>query len=135
MVILDTDVLIYYLRGKNDSYTKIKNLKKKEEALNTTIFNVAELYKGCYSMKNVAKGLMKVKLLVDALDEIFLFDNDSAEEFAKLSSDLKNRGQTIGIMDELIASICIVHQESLYSGNVKHFEKIDALNINDWNKI
>ena len=135
MVILDTDVLIYYLRGKNDSYTKIKNLKKKEEALNTTIFNVAELYKGCYSMKNVAKGLMKVKLLVDALDEIFLFDNDSAEEFAKLSSDLKNRGQTIGIMDELIASICIVHQESLYSGNVKYFEKIDTLNINDWNKI
>ena len=135
MVILDTDVLIYYLRGKNDSYTKIKNLKKKEEALNTTIFNVAELYKGCYSMKNVAKGLMKVKLLVDALDEIFLFDNDSAEEFAKLSSDLKNRGQIIGIIDELIASICIVHQESLYSGNVKYFEKIDTLNINDWNKI
>ncbi|MBY8980979.1 MAG: type II toxin-antitoxin system VapC family toxin, partial [Candidatus Lokiarchaeota archaeon] len=92
-------------------------------------------YKGCSSMKNVAKGLMKVKLLVDALDEIFLFDNDSAEEFAKLSSDLKNRGQTIGIMDELIASICIVHQESLYSGNVKYFEKIDTLNINDWNKI
>ena len=135
MAILDTDVLIYYLRGQNDSYTKMKNLKKNEEALNTTIFNLAELYKGCYSMKNVAKGLMKVKLLVDALDEIYLFDNDSAEEFAKLSSDLKNRGQAIGIMDELIASICIVHQESLYSGNVKHFERIDDLNITDWNKI
>jgi tRNA(fMet)-specific endonuclease VapC len=135
MAILDTDVLIYYLRGQNDSYTKMKNLKKNEEALNTTIFNLAELYKGCYSMKNVAKGLMKVKLLVDALDEIYLFDNDSAEEFARLSSDLQNRGQVIGIMDELIASICIVHQESLYSGNVKHFERIDDLNINDWNKI
>lgn len=135
MAILDTDVLIYYLRGQNDSYTKMKNLKKNEEALNTTIFNLAELYKGCYSMKNVAKGLMKVKLLVDALDEIYLFDNDSAEEFARLSSDLQNRGQVIGIMDELIASICIVHQESLYSGNVKHFERIDDLDINDWNKI
>ena len=135
MVVLDTDVLIYYLRDKNDSYSKIKNLKKKEESLNTTIFNVAELYKGCYSMKNVAKGLMKVKLLIDALDDIFLFEKDSAEEFAKLSSDLKNRGQSIGIMDELIASICIVHQESLYSGNVKYFERIDDLNIYDWNKI
>lgn len=135
MAILDTDVLIYYLRGQNDSYTKMKNLKKNEEALNTTIFNLVELYKGCYSMKNVAKGLMKVKLLVDVLDEIYLFDNDSAEEFARLSSDLQNRGQVIGIMDELIASICIVHQESLYSGNVKHFERIDDLNINDWNKI
>ena len=135
MVVLDTDVLIYYLRDKNDSYSKMKNLKKKEESLNTTIFNVAELYKGCYSMKNVAKGLMKVKLLINALDDIFLFENDSAEEFAKLSSDLKNRGQSVGIMDELIASICIVHQESLYSGNVKHFERIDDLNIYDWNKI
>ena len=135
MVVLDTDVLIYYLRDTNDSYSKMKNLKKKEESLNTTIFNVAELYKGCYSMKNVAKGLMKVKLLIDALDEIFLFENDSAEEFAKLSSDLKNRGHSIGIMDELIASICIVHQESLYSGNVKHFERIDDLNIYNWNKI
>jgi len=135
MVVLDTDVLIYYLRDKNDSYSKMKNLKKKEESLNTTIFNVAELYKGCYSMKNVAKGLMKVKLLIDALDDIFLFEKDSAEEFAKLSSDLKNRGRSVGIMDELIASICIVHQESLYSGNVKHFERIDDLNIYDWNKI
>jgi len=135
MVVLDTDVLIYYLRDKNDSYSKMKNLKKKEESLNTTIFNVAELYKGCYSMKNVAKGLMKVKLLIDALDDIFLFESDSAEEFAKLSSDLKSRGYSIGIMDELIASICIVHQESLYSGNVKHFERIDDLNIYNWNKI
>jgi len=135
MVVLDTDVLIYYLRDTNDSYSKMKNLKKKEESLNTTIFNVAELYKGCYSMKNVAKGLMKVKLLIDALDDIYLFENDSAEQFAKLSSDLKNRGQSIGIMDELIASICIVHQESLYSGNVKHFERIEDLNIYDWDKI
>jgi predicted nucleic acid-binding protein len=135
MVILDTDVLIYYLRGRNDSSNKIKNLKKKEESLNTTIFNVAELYKGCYSMKNVAKGLMKVKLVIEALDAIYLFDNKSAEEYAKISSDLKNRGQLIGVIDELIASICITHQETLYSGNVKHFERIDDLNIYDWNLI
>jgi len=134
MVVLDTDVLIYYLRGKNESYLKIKSLKKKEESLNTTIFNVAELFKGCYSMKNVAKGLMKVKSIVGALDDIYLFDNNSAEEYAKISSDLKNRGQPIGVMDELIASICIAHQETLYSGNIKHFERIDDLNIKDWNK-
>jgi predicted nucleic acid-binding protein len=77
MVVLDTDVLIYYLRGKNESYLKIN---------------------------------------------------------AKISSDLKNRGQPIGVMDELIASICITHQETLYSGNIKHFERIDDLNIKDWNK-
>jgi len=86
-------------------------------------------------MKNVAKGLMKVKSVVEALDEIYSFENNSAEEYAKISSDLKNRGQAIGVMDELIASICITHKETLYSGNIKHFERIDDLNIKDWNKI
>lgn len=129
MVVLDSDVLIAYLRGKEDIIKKIHHLKKEEESLNTTIFNVAELYKGCYFMKNVSKGLMKVKSLVEALDEIYLFENDSAQEFAKISSDLKNRGQVIGMMDELIASICISNQEALYTRNLKHFERIEELAI------
>jgi predicted nucleic acid-binding protein len=129
MVVLDSDVLIAYLRGKEEVIRKIHDLKKEEETLNTTIFNVAELYKGCYFMKNVSKGLLKVKSLIEALDEILLFENDSAQEFAKISSDLKNRGQLIGVMDELIASICISNQETLYTINLKHFERIEELVI------
>lgn len=37
-------------------------------------------------------------------------------------------------MDELIASICNTANESLYTKNIKHFEKIEELTILDLKK-
>jgi len=132
MVVLDTDILIGYLRGNEKAINLILNLKKEENFLNTTVFNAAELYKGCYVMKNVAKGLMKVKALLEALDEILTFNSYAIEEYAKISADLKKRGSSIGVMDELIASICIVHDEIFYTGNTKHFERVENLSFLNW---
>ena len=73
MVILDSDILIGYLRGNKEAKEVIIDLKNQDIMLNTTVFNAAELYRGCYSMKNVAKGLMKVKSLMESLDDILSF--------------------------------------------------------------
>ncbi len=132
MVVLDTDILIGYLRGNDKAVKAILDLKKQETFLNTTVFNTAELYKGCYAMKNVAKGLMKVKALIDALAEILPFNTDAIEEYAKISADLKKRGLSIGIMAELIASVCIVHDEIFHTGNKKHFQRIENLSSVNW---
>ena len=132
MVVLDTDILIGYLRGHDKAIKIILDLKKQETFLNTTVFNTAELYKGCYAMKNVAKGLMKVKALLETLDDILPFNIDAIELYAKISADLKKRGLSIGVMDELIASVCIVHDEFFYTGNKKHFERIENLSLFDW---
>jgi len=132
MVVLDTDILIGYLRGNEQAKKIIINFRTQEIYLNTTVFNVAELYKGCYSMKNVAKGLMKVRALLDALDEILPFNAEAIEEYAKISADLKKRGLSIGVMDELIASVCISHEEIFYTGNTKHFERIENISLVNW---
>ena len=132
MVVLDTDLLIAYLREKYNSYEIFQELKKHQKTLNTTVFNVAELYKGCYSMKNVAKGLMKVKILVESLNEIFTFNDDSIQEYAKISADLKKRGLIIGTIDELIASVCLAYNEVFYTGNTKHFERVEDLSVINW---
>jgi len=132
MVVLDTDFLVAYLRGKDNSYNILQYLKKQQENLNITVFNVAELYKGCYSMKNVAKGLMKVKKLIESLKEILQFNDRSIQEYAKISADLKKRGKIIGTMDELIASICLASNEVFYTRNTRHFEKIEDLSVINW---
>ena len=132
MVVLDTDILIGYLRGNEKAIKIILDLKKQETFLSTTVFNTAELYKGCYAMKNVAKGLMKVKALLESLDEILPFNTDAIEEYAKISADLKKRGLSIGVMDELIASVCIVQDEFFYTGNKKHFQRIENLPLFNW---
>lgn len=132
MVVLDSDFLVAYLRGKYNAYEILQQLKKQQVNLKTTVFNVAELYKGCYSVKNVAKSLIKVKNLIESLKEILPFDENSIQEYAKISADLKKRGKIIGAIDELIASVCLANNEIFYTRNKRHFEKIEDLSIINW---
>jgi len=132
MVVLDTDIIIEYLRGKEPAINVLKNLHKSEKFIATTVFNAAELYKGCYSMNNVAKGLMSVNEFLSGIDELLIFDEKAIQEYARISSNLKKSGVPIGAFDELIASICVVHNQVLYTRNIKHFEKIRNLKIKSW---
>ncbi|TFF89088.1 MAG: type II toxin-antitoxin system VapC family toxin [Promethearchaeota archaeon] len=135
MVVLDTDLLIAYLRGKDNAYEIIRCLKEKNFPLKTTIFNAAELYKGSYGAKNVAKSLNKVQTMLEGLNDIIIFDDEAVQEYAKIASDLKKRGISIGIMNELIASICISNNENFYTGNLRHFKKIPELSAINWRNI
>ncbi len=132
MVVLDTDLLVAFLRKKGHGFEVIHHLREEHAVLKSTVFNVAELYKGCYAMKNVAKGLNKVKALVGTLNEVLQFDEDSIQEYAKIAADLKKRGKMVGTLDELIGSVCIAHGEKIYTRNTEHFSKIDGLLIVDW---
>ena len=132
MVVLDSDLIIAFLRGRDNAYEVFEVLRKQQESLKTTVFNVAELYKGCYAMKNVAKGLLKVRNLFESLNNILDFNEIAIQEYAKISADLKKRGNPIGTMDELIASICLANNETFYTRNKDHFEKIEHLSIINW---
>ncbi len=132
MAILDTDVLVAYLRKKDCAVEFIQQLRKQEEYLKTTVFNAAELFKGCYAMKNVAKGLRKVQALLESLTEVLSFNDLAIQEYAKLAADLKNRGKMIGAFDGLISSICLANGEKLYTKNTRHFENIEDLRVIDW---
>jgi predicted nucleic acid-binding protein len=125
-------LIIAFLRGRDNAYEIFQDLEKKQESLNTTVFNVAELYKGSYAMKNVAKGLLKVRNLIESLNKILEFNEKAIQEYAKISADLKKRGNPIGTMDELIASICLANNEIFYTRNKDHFEKIEQLSVINW---
>ena len=135
MVVLDTDLIISYLRKKENAYDIVQALKERNLPLNTTIFNSAELFKGSYGAKNVAKSLNKIETTLEALDQILAFDDVAVQEYAKLSADLKKRGLMAGTMDELIASICIANNETLYTGNTRHFKNIPKLSFKNWKKL
>ncbi|MHA1150406.1 MAG: type II toxin-antitoxin system VapC family toxin [Promethearchaeota archaeon] len=135
MVVLDTDLLIAYLRDKENGIEIIHKIQSPNTPLKTTVFNVAELYKGCYSMRNVAKGLMKVKTLLESLNNILAFDDNSIQTYAKISADLKKRGLMMGSFDELIASICIANNEIFYTGNIQHFKRIKEMTLINWREI
>ena len=131
MPVLDTDILISFLRNKSPAVQYITELTKKKKTLKTTIFNVAELYTGVYLSSNIAREIRILEAFLKTL-EVLGFENDSSIVYGQVSADLLKRGNPIGVMDELIASIVIHNNETLITANIKHFQEIPLLRYQNW---
>ena len=60
MVLLDTDILIPYLRNDPSIKKKISELLNRSILLSTTSINVAELYFGAYLSEKIKENLTSV---------------------------------------------------------------------------
>ncbi|MBI4017709.1 MAG: type II toxin-antitoxin system VapC family toxin, partial [Candidatus Aenigmarchaeota archaeon] len=126
---LDSDILIYALRGKEPFVSTVKELEKKV-ALATTDINVFELYAGAYKSSHSDRELASVKGALNALT--LLHTSEGSMELAgKIAADLHRKRTPIDAKDLFIASICMVSGCSLLTRNTKHFERIDGLRLFD----
>ncbi len=134
MVVIDSDLIISYLRKKPKFTVKYLNeLLDSEESLKTTIFNYAELLEGAYLTNNVPKNLRYIKEFLENF-EILSFQLPDASLFSQIHPQLLKDGTPVGDMDVLIASIVLNNNETLVTRNIKHFSKIPLLKIKDWTK-
>ncbi|MBI2084579.1 MAG: type II toxin-antitoxin system VapC family toxin [Candidatus Aenigmarchaeota archaeon] len=126
-IIIDSDVLIDFLKSVPQATEKIKELEEDNE-LGTTDINAFELYLGAYKSKKQEKELADVKGLLNTL---FLSsaDEDSMEIAAKILSDLEKRGKPLALRDLFIGSICLTNSFKLFTRNKKHFESIEGLEL------
>ena len=117
MPILDTSILIDFLKGRPEAASIISSIPG--SALCTTIFNKYELLRG--SNKSDAA---EVKELLGRLT-IYEFSEESMEEAVRIYKDMKERGVTIGEFDVLIAAISSANRELLYARD-KDFEGVHS---------
>jgi len=121
-VILDTSVLIDFIRNEKDAVSFVKNLSDKYEICTTDI-NVFELYYGAYLSKQTDKNVAAVKGIINTLI-VFSTTEESMEISAKLLADLDKKGQKIEIKDVLVAGICLLSSCPIVTQNKKHFERM-----------
>jgi predicted nucleic acid-binding protein len=126
-MILDTDTISYYLRGSKS--VKDKFVQYQYELASTTI-NYAELLYGLKKRDN-KKYLPKVEMIFDNI-KIYDFDKKSATVFSALKADMQTKGIVVADLDLMIASITLANDEKLISNNLKHFSKIEILDIESW---
>jgi predicted nucleic acid-binding protein len=124
--ILDSDILIYFLKGKKEVIEQIISLPNNE--LHITIINYTELLYGIYNSNKITQNKEKILPFLDNF-KILQFDKNSAKVFAKLKSKLKKEGNIIADMDLMIASITIANKATLFTNNMKHFKRVENLNI------
>jgi len=124
--ILDSDILIYFLKGEKEIIETIISLPKDD--LYITIINYTELLYGIYNSNKITQNKEKILPFLDNF-KILGFDKNSSEIFAKLKSKLKKQGNIIADMDLMIASIAISNKATLFTNNLKHFKRIEELKI------
>jgi len=134
MVILDTDFIIGYLREAPKIIEILSNYEKNETKLKTTIINVGELYKGANLSVKIKENITKIENFLKKV-EVLNLDVTIMKIYAKISADLRKKGEIIGDYDELIASIIIHHKETLLTRNVRHYERIPELSFQNWEKL
>jgi predicted nucleic acid-binding protein len=117
-LLLDTDILIDYLRGQADA---VSFLGKSTQPLRVSCVTVAELYVG------VREG--KEREVLDrflSLLEILEINKESAVQ-AGLWRQKYGKSHGTGLMDALIAATALHSGSTLTTLNAKHFPMLDAV--------
>jgi tRNA(fMet)-specific endonuclease VapC len=128
MVCLDTDVIVNFLRNEKETVNLFRNLTKGGHLLKTTTINGFELWKGVYHDTTKKDSSEAVERILEKLERMSL-DDDSSKKAAEIFELLASRGETIDLLDIMIASIAIVNNEPILTHNKKHFKRIPEVKL------
>ncbi|AHJ29148.1 type II toxin-antitoxin system VapC family toxin [Nodularia spumigena CS-584] len=128
MYLLDTNICIALLKENPQAVTKFNRFFSQ---CYLSIIVVSELYKGVYCSRQVAKNLETLEQFIELLP-VEQFDLDAAMEFGKIQSELRNIGKPTGEFDALIASVARSREDILITNNIKDFENIANLKLDNW---
>ena len=132
MYLLDTNIVIYCIKEKPQMV--ISRLKiKKQEDINISSITIAELEFGVENSKFPDRNRMALLEFL-SIFTVLPFDDKDAQEYGRLKLYLKKQGNMIGPMDLLIASQAISKGMVLVTNNVKEFQRIPDLEIENWAK-
>ena len=130
MYFLDTNTCIYFLNGKHESI-KTKILSTPPNAIAIPSIVKAELLLGAYKSKNKTANIEKIEEFLDPF-EIIPFVDMMTYIYAQIRTSTESVGINIGPNDLFLASIVKFHEGVLVTNNVKEFERIDGLQIDNW---
>jgi tRNA(fMet)-specific endonuclease VapC len=129
---LDTNILIYWMKHKSASIAERINALDDDATLCMSFFTYAELLKGAERSLQRARVLRQLDVLVAQIPVVYDAGRSLCEHYAKQFLRLKARGTPIGANDLWIACHALSEQATLISHNVREFERIEGLRLEDW---
>jgi len=122
-VLIDTDILIDHLRGLDKAKEYLKKIESGKVKGVISVITEAELSAG-ESMRDILVQI-KVRRLVRILEKV-----EVTSEIAWKAGELR-RNYKCRLMDALIAATALNLNLKLVTRNVKHYEKIKGLEIEE----
>ena len=129
---LDTNILIYFLKHKPTSVAQRIDALGEDVDLCMSFFTFAELLKGAERSSQRLRVLRQLDALTALIPVVYDADRELCAQYAQQSLALKAQGTPIGANDLWIACHALSQDATLVSHNVREFERIQGLKLEDW---
>lgn len=132
MYLLDTNIVSDLVRNPSGAVAR-QIARVGVDAVAASIVVACELRYGATRRKS-AKLTEQLEQILELLPVLPL-DQDVDEHYGVVRADLESRGMTIGANDLLIAAHALSISATLVTDNVKEFERVRNLKIENWVRV
>lgn len=131
-VIIDTNILIFWEKNQTDLHSYIAG--KEEDAFFISVISASELLHGVHRATNPGIKSRRQAFVEGVLNHFPILQIDLlvARTHANLWANLQGNGQMIGLHDSWIAAQCIAGGHMLVTHNLREFERVPGLSIEQW---
>lgn len=130
MYLIDTNICIYAI--KNKPVSVLKTIKEKSKlGIFISALTVAELEYGIEKSIKIEQNRVSLLKFI-SLFKVLPFTDDDAIPYGILKAYLSNTGQIIGPIDMLLAAQAISNDLIFVTNNLKEFERINSLKLENW---
>ena len=125
--LLDTDIVVNYLRGNNKLNEKIV-----KEGMTISIITFGELLYGAHKSINKENSLKIIHEFISDLQvDILGLNQEIMDIYANTKALLEEKGKKLDEFDLLIGATARFHSLPLVTLNLRHFQRIPGLRITD----
>ena len=129
MFLIDTDILIYSLKGDPGVMDHLNRTASSAKAI--SVISYGELLYGAHKSARPIDNLARVRRLGEVLPVIDI-SPAIMEAFGSLKARLEESGNRLDDFDLVIAATAITIGYRLVTNNEKHFSRIEGLEIENW---
>jgi tRNA(fMet)-specific endonuclease VapC len=129
MYVLDTNTLIYFFKGLGNVAENLFAVSPQEIGVPAIVLFELE-----YGIKKSTSPDKRIRQLdeICSLITVLPFTAMEAKMAAGVRAHLEKKGLPIGHYDILIAAMALARQGTLITNNVKEFERVPQLKIDNW---
>ncbi len=126
---LDTNIVIYTI--KNRPAQVRETFKRHDGQMCVSAVTLGELIYGAEKSSQPERNLADIEGLIARL-EVLPFEEQASTHFGQLRAELYRIGQPIGPYDMMIAGHARAKGLILVTNNVKEFERVPGLRLENW---
>ena len=125
--LLDSNAVIALLKGHAGFLTRLREYRPQDFGLPAIVMH--ELFYGAYKGQRREENVARLEALQF---EVLDFDREDARQAGELRALLAAAGTPIGACDVLIAGQALARDLILVTHNMREFQRVAGLRIEDW---